>query len=238
MSKSIAVFGVGPGLGQAVARRYAREGYDVVLVGRRPDRLEQLAADMGGGGTAHVVSADLADPATVPALAGQVRGRVGHLDALYYAPTPDGGFVPAADLTAERASDYMPLIFYTMVDLVQQFLPDMLRHGEGAILTAQGASTLAGLPNMSGPGPAQAAQRNYLQSLDAEVAGNGIYVGMLYIGALIEGSAFHTWTTSGGAGGRDWGPTVSPGHLADMLWNMHSAKGPAEASYPEATHDR
>ena len=33
MSKSIAVFGAGPGLGQAVARRYAREGYAVTLVG-------------------------------------------------------------------------------------------------------------------------------------------------------------------------------------------------------------
>jgi NADP-dependent 3-hydroxy acid dehydrogenase YdfG len=37
--KSIAVFGVGPGLGQAVARRYAREGYTVILVARRPGTL-------------------------------------------------------------------------------------------------------------------------------------------------------------------------------------------------------
>ena len=51
-----------------------------------------------------------------------------------------------------------------------------------------------GLPNMSGPGPAQAAQRNYLQSLHAEVSDKGVYVGMLYIGAIIEHSAFHTWT--------------------------------------------
>lgn len=36
------------------------------------------------------------------------------------------------------------------------------------------------------------------------------------------------------AGARDWEPTVSPSHLADLLWNMHNAKGPAEGSYPEA----
>ena len=235
MSKSIGVFGAGPGLGQAVARRYAAEGYDVVLVARRREPLEQLAEDLAGGagGAVHVISADLTDTAAVPALAVRVRRQVGHLDALYYAPTPDGGFVPAADLTARRARDYLPLIFYTLLDLVQQFLPPMLEQGDGAILTAQGASTVQGLPNMSGPGPAQAAQRNYLQSLHAEVSGKGIYVGMLYIGALIENSAFHSWTTTpGGGGGRDWGPTVSPDHLAALLWRMHTAKGAAEASYP------
>jgi short-subunit dehydrogenase len=234
MSKSIAVFGAGPGLGRAVAYRYAREGYDVVLIGRRQEPLERLAKDLASGGaTVHVISADLSDTAAVPGLAEQVRAQVGHLDALYYAPTPDGGFVPATDLTAQRARDYMPIILYTLLDLVAQFLPTMLEQGAGGILTAQGASTLRGQPNMSGPGPAQAAQRNYLQSLHAEVADKGIYVGMLYIGAIIENSAFHTWTTTADGGARAWGPTVNPDHLADLLWNMHNAKGPTEATYPE-----
>ncbi len=246
MSKAIAVFGAGPGLGQAVARRYAREGYDVVLVARRREPLERLAGDLAGAagdlavaaGAVHVIGADLSDSAAVPALAEQIRARVGHLDALYYAPTPDGDFVPAAELTAGRARDFMPLALYTLLGLVQQFLPDMLERGDGAILTAQGASSVRGQPNLSGPGPAQAAQRNYLQSLHAEMAGTGIYVGMLYIGAIIENSAFHTWTTALDGGARDWGPTVSPAQLADLLWNMHNAKGPAEASYPESILSR
>jgi short-subunit dehydrogenase len=235
MSQAIAVFGAGPGLGQAVAHRYAREGYDVVLVARRRDRLERLAKDLtSGGSTVHVLTADLSDTASVHPLAEQIRSQVGHLDALYYAPTPDGDFIPAANLTAEGARYYLPIIFYTLLDLVGEFLPAMLERGEGAILTAQGASTLHGLANMSGPGPAQAAQRNFLQSLHAEVSDKGIYIGMLYIGAIIENSAFHSWTTTPAGGARDWGPTVSPGHLADMLWNMHAAGGPVEATYPEA----
>src|SRR5271165_2960547 len=85
----------------------------------------------------------------------------------------------------------MPLIFYTMLALVQEFLPHMLEQGDGAILTAQGGSTVQGRPDMSGPSPAQAAQRNYLQALHAEVTGKGVYAGMLYIGAAIKNSAFH-----------------------------------------------
>jgi NAD(P)-dependent dehydrogenase (short-subunit alcohol dehydrogenase family) len=41
LSKSIAVFGSGPGLGQAVARHYAREGYTITLVGRRSEVAEK-----------------------------------------------------------------------------------------------------------------------------------------------------------------------------------------------------
>lgn len=235
MSKSIAVFGAGPGLGQAVAHRYAGEGYDVVLVARRRDPLESLAKELAGGaGSVHVIDADLADTAAVPALAEQVRAQVGHLDVLYYAPTPDGGFVPAAELTARRARDYLPLAFYTLVDLVTEFLPGMLERGDGAVLTAQGASSLRGLPAMSGPGPAQAAQRNYLQSLHAEVADKGVYVGMLYVGAAIEHSAFHAEMERAKAAGEPvWEmPVVDPARLADLLWTMHAEREQAEVTYP------
>jgi len=91
-----------------------------------------------------------------------------------------------------------------------------------------------GLPHMSGPGPAQAAQRNYLQSLHAEVAKETVYVGMLYISAAIEHSAFHTrMEKAKAAGGPVWEmPVVAPDHLADLLWNMHQSREQAEASYP------
>jgi short-subunit dehydrogenase len=234
MPKSIAVFGAGPGLGQAVARRYAREGYAVTLVARRPEPLDGLAEELtSAGATAHVITADLSDTDATPGLAAQIRAKGGNLDAFYYAPTPDAGFVSAANLTPSHAQKFMPLIFYTMVALVQEFLPHMLERGDGAILTAQGGSTVQGLPNMSGPSPAQAAQRNYLQALHAEVAGNGVYVGMLYIGAAIRNSAFHADLEKAKAAGDPvWEmPTVDPGHLADMLWTMHGTRGQPEAIY-------
>ena len=232
----MAVFGAGPGLGQAIARRYAREGYAVVLVARRPEPLDPLVQDLIQlGATVHVIAADLSRTDDIPMLAEQIRARVGDLDAFYYAPTPDGGFVPAANLTPQQAQNFMPLIFYSLLALVQEFLPHMLQQGDGTILTAQGASSVRGLPYISGPGPAQAAQRNYLQALHAEVAEKGVYVGMLYIGVAIEKSAFHTEMENARAAGKPvWEmATVDPAHLADLLWTMHTTKGQAEATYPE-----
>src|SRR6204780_4608989 len=107
MPKSIAVFGAGPGLGQAVARRYAREGYAVTLVGRRSEPLDRLAKDLtSAGATAHVITADLADTGATPRLAEQVRAAAGDLDAFYYAPTPNTGFVSAASLTPAHAESF------------------------------------------------------------------------------------------------------------------------------------
>jgi short-subunit dehydrogenase len=239
-NKTIAVFGAGPGLGQAVAHRYAQEGYTIVLVGRRQEPLEQLAKELAtAGATAHVITADLSDTNAIHSLAAQIRATVGNLDAFYYAPTPDGGFVPAANLTPQHVQAFMPIIFYTFLALVQEFLPHMLEQGSGAILTAQGASSVRGLPYMSGPGPVQAAQRNYLQSLHAEVAGKGVYVGRLYIGAAIVHSAFHTEMEKAKASGAPvWEMlTVDPAHLADLLWTMHNTHAQAEASYPEKLFD-
>jgi len=111
----------------------------------------------------------------------------------------------------------------------------MLERGDGAILTAQGGSTVRGLPHMSGPSPAQAAQRNYLQDLHAEVAGKGVYVGMLYIGAAIVNSAFHVELEQAKAAGQPvWEmPTVEPDYLAGLLWTMHDRREQQEMIYPE-----
>jgi short-subunit dehydrogenase len=133
----------------------------------------------------------------------------------------------------------MPLDVYAPLALVQAFLPAMLARGNGAILTAQGASAVQGMPNIAG-GLALAAQRNYLQSLHTEVVGKGVYVGGLYIGAAIEHSAFQAAREAAGAAGTPVPemPTVDPAHLADLLWIMHNTKSQPEATYPERLFDR
>jgi short-subunit dehydrogenase len=233
MSPSIVVFGAGPGTGQAVARRYGRAGYSVVLVARRQAPLEALAAELTSAGTtAQVCRADLSDTGAVPGLAKQIRSAIGEPSVLYYGVTA-GAFMPVADLTPERAQALMPLALYSLVALVQEFLPAMLERGEGAILSAQGASAVIGMPHIAG-GFALAAQRNYLQSLHAAVAGQGVYVGGLYIGAAIKRTPFYERREAARTAGTPVPdmPEVDPDELAELLWTMHSTKSHPEATYP------
>ena len=231
MPQSIVVLGAGPGLGQAVARRYAKDGYTVVLVARRPAPLEALAADLArSGATAHVITADVADTGGVPRLAAQIRDAAGDPDVIYYG-VPAGRFMPVTALTPERARDLMPLALYSLIALVQEFLPPMLDRGDGAILSAQGGSAVEGRPDIAGA-CALAAQRNYLQALHAAVADRGVYVAGLWIGAAIQNTPFHAqWEQANGMGGM---PDADPDELAELLWTMHRTRRQLEATYPGA----
>lgn len=233
MSPSIVVAGAGPGLGQSVAQRYARAGYTVVLIARGQVRAQTLATSLtASGATAHVITADLADTAAVPELAGRIRDAAGDPDVLYYGVTA-GGFMPVLALTPELARGLMPLAVYTLVALVQEFLPAMLDRSAGAILSAQGASAARGAPHIAG-GVALAAQRNYLQSLHAAVADRGVYAGGLWIGAAIQRTPFHDrWAAARAAGTPMPGMTeADPDELAELLWTMHTTGSPQEAVYP------
>jgi short-subunit dehydrogenase len=241
MTKSIAVFGAGPGVGQAIARRYGKEGYDVVLVARRQGPLDLLARDLSAAGVStHVVTADLGRTDEVPALAGRIRACVREPTALYYGPAPAGpAFVPAVDLTPQLFQDRLPITIYTLMALVREFLPAMVERGDGAILSAQGAAAVQGRPYMSGWPTVLAAQRNYFQSLAAEVAGQGVHVGTLYIGARILGTPFEADYQRRQALGEPVPaiPAADPAELADILWDMHTARDRHESVFPAVLDD-
>ncbi|WP_130348300.1 SDR family NAD(P)-dependent oxidoreductase [Herbihabitans rhizosphaerae] len=239
--KSIAVFGAGPGVGRAVARRYGKAGYDVALIARRQDPLDQFAEELAAHGiTAHVVTADLSETDLVPVVAERIRAKVGDPTALYYGPATDPAFTSAVDLRPERLHELMPMTVYTLIALIKEFLPAMIERGDGAILNAQGAAALRGRPHLSGWSPVLAAQRNYLQSLAAEIAGQGVYVGTLYIGARITGTPFDAAFQAEEAAGRPVPdmPAADPVELAELLWTMHTDRKPREMVVPESVIPR
>lgn len=231
MSRTIAVFGAGSGLGTAVARRFGADGYRVALIARREGPLADLAARLTAEGVeAAALPADLGRPEDIPALVNRIRERFGRIDVVTYAPYDGRAFTPAADLTPDALRPLTDVMVHGLVQVVHEVLPEMIDRGDGVILAAGGGSALTGLPHMSGMGPAMAGARNYLQSLHAEVAGKGVYVGALYVTAVIENSAAHQ-TTFNHPEFRHL-PVVSPGELADALAEMSVKRDPFERVLP------
>ncbi|GAA2606191.1 SDR family NAD(P)-dependent oxidoreductase [Paractinoplanes durhamensis] len=236
MSRTVVVFGAGAGLGQAVARRFGREGYRVALVARDEPRLAALTAELAAEGIeAAAFPADLTRTAEIPALVGRIRERFERIDVIEYAPITTDLFIRASDLDVPTAQHYVSLYLLTPVAIVREVLPEMLARGDGGILIGQGISAVRPMPNLSGLGPAMAAARNYVLSLHGEIAAQGVYAGVLHIAAMIRGSAGHRLATSGELSvGVDFSkvPTVEPADLAETMWTMLTKRDRGEDVAP------
>jgi NAD(P)-dependent dehydrogenase (short-subunit alcohol dehydrogenase family) len=100
--KTALVTGAGSGIGRASALALLREGYAVVLAGRRREALEGTAAEAGPGARALVVPADVSDPASVRGLFDATRQAFGRLDLLFNNAGTGAPPVPLEDLTVEQ----------------------------------------------------------------------------------------------------------------------------------------
>ncbi len=97
------VTGAGSGIGKAVALALMREGYAVVLAGRRKDRLEAAALEgKASGARTLVVPTDVGDPASVKALFAKTKAAFGRLDLLFNNAGTGAPPVPLEDLTYEQ----------------------------------------------------------------------------------------------------------------------------------------
>src|SRR5260370_2995576 len=127
MSKTIAVFGVGPGMGRSVARRFGRDGFQVALVARNPTRLDAYTGELAADGiTAAGFAGDLADRDALPGMIEAITARFGPIDVLEYAPSGlDLLNVATAVRDADAASFEFPLdlLLRPPFTLIRQYLP-------------------------------------------------------------------------------------------------------------------
>ncbi|MGA9882538.1 MAG: SDR family oxidoreductase [Candidatus Acidiferrales bacterium] len=102
-AKVATVTGAGSGIGKAVALALSREGYAMVLAGRRREPLEAVAAEIArGGAQAVAVPTDVTDPASVRALFAQAKDAFARLDVLFNNAGISGGAVAIEEQSFEQ----------------------------------------------------------------------------------------------------------------------------------------
>lgn len=237
MSKVIAIFGAGTGLGVSMARRFGREGYKVALVARRLDRLESLVQELGSEGIeAKAFSADLTSPTQASSIVEQIRNHFGRIDVVEYGPVPAGqAFTSATQVTAELLEGLLPLYFLSPVEVVQAALPSMIEQGDGAIFLTQGFSAVMPAPHFSGPGPVMAAARNYIHSLNGELQGTGVYAATIAVAAAVarsENAPVVVDAPSDDAFGGMEFPIADPDDIAELYWQMLQSRDQIEQVFP------
>ena len=168
----ILVVGAGPGVSGSVARRFARDGHDVGLLGVDEDALRDLAGDLEGlGATAGWRVADLTDHDAATRAVHELADELGRVDVLHFNPSAFREQDPLELSVPDLLAD-VTLGVGALLTVLQAARPHM---ASGARITATG-SMAADQPwhRAASLGVQKAGLRNLVRSIDATLEPDGI----------------------------------------------------------------
>jgi NAD(P)-dependent dehydrogenase (short-subunit alcohol dehydrogenase family) len=178
------ITGVGPGLGAGLARRFAREGFQVALVARSSDFIQALAKEISASGRQAIsVVADVSRPAEATAAVQRVRTELGSIGVLIHNPSSALGQGLLAT-TPEQFEQCWRVAALGGFACAQETAPDMLKAGDGVMLFTGATSSVRG-GGWLAFSSAKFAVRGLAQSLARELWPQGVHVAHVIIDGLI-----------------------------------------------------
>jgi short-subunit dehydrogenase len=173
--KTALVTGASAGLGEEFAKLLAADGHDIVLVARRRERLDALAAELQKrhGVRAIVLAEDLTDPRAPERLARELDARGIEIEFLInnagYGST--GAF---SELDPARELAMIQLNVTTLVDLTRRLLPAMVAKGRGRIMNVGSTAGFQPGPFMAVYYASKAFVNSFTEALSYELRGTGV----------------------------------------------------------------
>jgi hypothetical protein len=184
------VTGASSGLGAAFAERLAQDGYDLIIVARRGDRLQALAKRLQEKNHVEVetVTADLSKPADLHAL----EKRAAQEEALEMIVNNAGfgGYMPFVQLDPDKAEELINVQVLAVARLTRAVLPGMLARKKGAIINVSSRLGFSGplgisrLPERATYAGTKAFIITFSQLLQSELEGTGVQVQALCPGVV------------------------------------------------------
>lgn len=197
MPLTVLITGATAGFGEAIARRFVRDGHRVIATGRRSDRLTALNAALGP----HCLpfTLDVTDPAATRALPGSLPADWQAIDVLVNNAGLALGTAPAfqADL-----ADWETMIATNVTGLIRlthAILPGMVERDRGHIVNVSSTAASHPYPGGNVYGSTKAFVTHFSANLKADLLGTGVRITDLEPG-LVGGSEFSTVRFGGDAG--------------------------------------
>jgi len=220
MAETIVICGYGVGISDAVARRFAKEGYRVAIVARNAERLNAAAQKLTAEKLdVKAFACDVGDVDAVKKLIANVQTSLGPIKVLHWNAYSGG----AGDLKTAGADELRAVLNVTVHGLlaaVQAALPD-LKAQQGALLVTGGGFAFydpavdAAATQWGAQGLAigKAAQHKTVGLLSKSLQADGVYVGEVVVTGLVKGTAFD----SGNA-------TLEASTIAQKFWELYRAR--------------
>ena len=189
MSKSIMIIGAGPGIGQAVAKKFGGAGWTVVLTGRNPERLAALADALSAAGIAvHKVPSDATNPVALRAAIAEAERLTGGLSAVHY----NAAVVRQQDLFSMTDAEIDGDLAVNAAGALHTIRAAVAQFGArgGIILVTGGGLGVTPHADWASLGVGKAGLRNIVQALAAPLEARGIRIGIATVATLVSpGSA-------------------------------------------------
>jgi short-subunit dehydrogenase len=202
------VTGATGGIGRATARRLAAEGASVLLHGRHPPALQDVAQETGG----RALPCDLRRESDADRLAAESLEAFGRVDVL----VNNAGFGwagPFSTMDLGRADEMVAVNVGAAVHLTRALLPGMLERGTGAVVNVASIAGHVGVGEEAVYAATKAASIAFSESLRYEVAPRGVRVLVVSPGAV----ATPFFERRGRPYGRSFPRPVSAERVADAL---------------------
>jgi uncharacterized protein len=211
----VAITGASSGIGEALARAWAKSGAKLTLVARRKELLEKLAAECGGDALA--IAHDLADSGHATDWLAAAEAKHGPIDVLVNnAGMENVGLAAGSDPAVAVKLLHLNLI--TPLLLTRELLPRMLARRSGTIVQIASVAGLAAPPGQTWYGASKAGLAQFTETLRGELPGTGVHVCVVYPGPIktaMGDAAFAKYGGREGPAGR--APEGTPEQLAQLV---------------------
>ncbi|MGD1853945.1 MAG: SDR family NAD(P)-dependent oxidoreductase [Leptolyngbyaceae cyanobacterium] len=175
MAKTALITGASGGIGYELAKVFASHDYDLILVARSTDKLQQVQAELiqAKGIQTHIISQDLSHADSPVALFDQIQQQELPVDVLVN-NAGFGDYGPFVNAEWSKQSALLQLNMVSLTHLTRLFLPPMLERGYGKILNVASTAAFQPGPFMATYYASKSYVMSFTEALAQELEGSGI----------------------------------------------------------------